>query len=202
MCLGEDVNSLYVASFNSNSVLRYDIVHGHFIDTFASVNGPVNLVFGPEDLNLYVTSDNSVLRYNGKTGAFMDTFAMGDRPDELLRGLTFGPRPDHDHPLPDNDLYVVSRKARGPLGEMPSRVLRYHGTTGALVGVIVPPGGGEIFFTTEDLVFGPDRNLYITGEVGNSLPRIRSQVGGDKRTEKGSGPNSNLTLACLMRLTA
>jgi RNA polymerase sigma-70 factor (ECF subfamily) len=59
------LNNYYVANANSNSVLRYKIVNGAFIDTFASGGGltsPFDLVFGP-DLNLYVTSDpNSVLR--------------------------------------------------------------------------------------------------------------------------------------------
>jgi hypothetical protein len=124
--------------------LRYNIVNGAFIDTFASVgsggfNGPVNLVFGP-DRNLYVTSGNSVLRYNGTTGKFIDTFAKGDRPDESLRGLTFGPGQPH----PDNDLYVVALTTQVVGGFMTSRVLRYHGTTGALVGIFAPPREGRV----------------------------------------------------------
>src|SRR5207302_7149990 len=73
--------NLYVDSFNSSSVLRFDGKTGAFLNTFASgggLNGPQGLTFGP-DGNLYVSSfnTNSVVRFNGKTGAFLNTFAVG-----------------------------------------------------------------------------------------------------------------------------
>src|SRR3990170_1183036 len=71
---------LFVTSFNSNEVLRYDGTTGAFIDAFVTAGSggldvPVGLVFGP-DGNLYVSSGstNEVLRYDGTTGAFIDAF--------------------------------------------------------------------------------------------------------------------------------
>src|SRR5207244_399400 len=77
---GPDGN-LYVDSFNSNSVLRYNGRTGAFLGTFASapaLSGPQGLTFGP-DGNLYVASFNmsTVVRFDGQTGAFRDVFASG-----------------------------------------------------------------------------------------------------------------------------
>ena len=72
--------SLFVASFNTNQVLRYDGSTGAFLGTFVAagdhgLNLPRDLVFGP-DGNLYVGSFGSgdVFRYKGSTGAFIDDF--------------------------------------------------------------------------------------------------------------------------------
>src|SRR5262249_57877920 len=75
LAFGPDGN-LYVSSYGTNSVLRYNGATGGFLGTFASgggLNQPLELVFGP-DGNLYVSSSgsNSVLRYSGTTGAFLD----------------------------------------------------------------------------------------------------------------------------------
>jgi hypothetical protein len=72
---GPDGN-LYVGSFNTNSVLRYNGTTGAFIDTFVSagaggLTGPGYLAFRPDGY-LYVSSQNdgAVYRYNATTGGF------------------------------------------------------------------------------------------------------------------------------------
>ena len=64
-------NNLYVASFASNTVRRYDGTTGAFIDDFVTAGsgnlmGPVGVAFGP-DGNFYVSSflGDNVLRYTG-----------------------------------------------------------------------------------------------------------------------------------------
>src|SRR5262245_4182721 len=97
--------SLYVASRNSNSILRYDAVTGAFQGAFASgdgLNNPIGLTLGP-DGNLYVGnySGNNVLRFNGSTGAFLGSFlTAGSGGLNGPTGLVFGA---------DGNLYVASR---------------------------------------------------------------------------------------------
>ena len=95
---------LYVSSFFSDEVLRYNGVTGAFIDVFASGGGlsePFGLVFGP-DGHLYVSSFGTaeVLRYNGSSGAFIDDYVPdGSGWLDAPVGLVFGP---------DGRLYVSS----------------------------------------------------------------------------------------------
>lgn len=74
-------NRLYVASFETDSIKRYDETTGAYIDDFVlpqsgGLNGPdAGMVFGP-DGHLYVPSywTHSVLRYDGLSGIFIDAF--------------------------------------------------------------------------------------------------------------------------------
>jgi hypothetical protein len=72
---GPDGN-LYIGSFNTNAVLRYNGTTGAFIDTFVAagaggLTGPGYLAFRPDGY-LYVSSQNdgAVYRYNATTGGF------------------------------------------------------------------------------------------------------------------------------------
>lgn len=108
---------LYVASFLSDQILRFDAATGAFVDVFAEgdalpggLNGPNGLLFGPDGL-LYVTTQGSVavngeptfpglpsqvLRYDLSTG---DGAVFIDQPEPSpdsagfisLLGLAFGP---------------------------------------------------------------------------------------------------------------
>src|SRR5262249_30282839 len=67
---------LYVSSYTSNSVRRYNAATGVFLGTFATVNRPYDLAFGP-DRNLYVASavDYAVHRFDGVTGSSLGIIA-------------------------------------------------------------------------------------------------------------------------------
>jgi hypothetical protein len=148
---------LYVCTYNSNSVLRYDESTGTFIDAIidsgsGGLRGANGLLLGP-DGNLYVSSfnTNSVLRYDGTTGAPLPApgkadaifVTPGDGGLQGPVGLILGQ---------DGNLYVSSR--------FNSRVLRYSGTTGDFLGVFVESGSGGLN-SPWGLVFGPDGNLYV-----------------------------------------
>ncbi|MGD1984053.1 MAG: DUF2341 domain-containing protein, partial [Chromatiaceae bacterium] len=110
---------LYVTSFNTDQVLRYDGMTGEFKEVFieadpSKLDKPSELVFGP-DGNLYVTSvgTNQVVRYLAD-GAFDRVFTSGVTMNEP-RGAVFGP---------DGDLYVADIDA----------IRRFDGTTGIYTG--------------------------------------------------------------------
>ena len=79
MAFGADGN-LYVASSNSNQVLRYNGTTGEFIDAFidSGLSAPGNLQFGPDGL-LYVCDKSSsrVLRFDPVDGSLESVFASG-----------------------------------------------------------------------------------------------------------------------------
>jgi streptogramin lyase len=139
LTIGPDGN-VYVSSYQTNQILRYDLPTGAFIDVFAQGGGlaqPRGLEFGP-DGNLYVASLNShqVLRYDGATGAPLGVFASGlNQPTDV----TFGA---------DGDLYVTSTASH--------QVRRYDGSTGAHMGVFGP----YIAFPSH-LTFGPGGDLFV-----------------------------------------
>jgi streptogramin lyase len=156
---GPDGN-FYVASDNTDQVLRYNSATGAFLDVFASGGGldrPLGIVFGP-DGNLYVASSNTdeVLRYDGATGAFIDIFASGgglNTPD----GIVFGP---------DGNLYVASSNT--------DEVLRYDGATGAFIDVFASGGGLRI---VSGIIFGLDGNLYANSVIGDQVLRYDGATG-------------------------
>jgi hypothetical protein len=168
---GPDGN-VYVASQDSNSILRYNGSTGAFIDTFVAAGsgglvGPYGVAFGP-DGNLYVgggtnsggTTQSAVLRYNGSTGAYIDKFVLPSTGGlTSVWGVTFGP---------DGNLYVVDNTSnavfryQGPSGATPGAPLPATGQTGA---TFVVAGSGGLSGPT-DLAFGSDRNLYVNGSAG------------------------------------
>jgi hypothetical protein len=125
-------NDLYVASVETNEVLRYDGVTGTFEGAFVKagpdgVIGPSGLTFGP-DGNLYVGNGQGVNRYNGRTGALIDLFVrQGSGGLDTPVGMVFGP---------DDNFYVASAGS----GE----ILRYDGRTGRHPETFVPLGRGGI----------------------------------------------------------
>ena len=134
---GPDAN-MYVSSFQTNEIDRFDGTTGAFIDVFVpSIDEPIGLQFGPDD-NLYVVNhlDNSVERFQGPNGAspgtIIDVFVTANSgglndPDELVFG-------------PDGSLYVTS--------EITDEVLRYNGQTGAFIDVFVTQNSGGLDLPT------------------------------------------------------
>jgi DNA-binding beta-propeller fold protein YncE len=142
-------NNIYVASAQSNSVLKYDST-GAFIGTFASGNGlltPSGVIFGPNG-NLFVNSsgNNQVLEFNGTTGAFLTAFATTNLSGPL--DLKFGP---------DGNLYVSNNSS--------TTISEFNGITGSflqsLSGGLNGPAG---------LAFGPtDNRLYVANLNTNEV---------------------------------
>lgn len=173
---GADKN-LYVTDFGNDKVVRFNGNTGAFVDNFVptgrgGLNGPEGLTFGL-DGNLYVGSriTNQVLRYNSSTGVFIDVFATGGNngPQELVFGL-------------DNNLYLAVDGAGGD-----GQVLRFNGQTGTFIDTFA----NNIPDTTDgmSLTFGPDNNLYVTSQFGDSVLRFNGTNGTfiDTFVSSGSG---------------
>lgn len=101
---------LYVASAESDQILRYDGATGQFLDVFVGtssggINWPSDLVFG-DDGTLYVTAyfSNQLVRYQGPTdsnpGALMEVILSAQSGFARSTCLAFGP---------DGSLYATNR---------------------------------------------------------------------------------------------
>jgi len=160
LVLGPNGN-VYVASYGTNSVIRYSAA-GQLLGTFVAAGSgglskPCGLAFGP-DGNLYVGSSgtNAVYEYSGVNGGFLSTFVTaGSGGLNVPWGIAFGP---------DANLYVSSQgsdailRFEGPSDASPGTPLPASGQSGAtFVAQVVPPstgGGGP-----QNVAFGPDGNL-------------------------------------------
>jgi hypothetical protein len=173
---GPDGN-LYVASGDTNSILRYDGVTGEFKDVFVTsgsggLQRPFVPTFGP-DGNLYVPSyaTGAVLYYNGTSGAFLGTVASGlSQPI----GLTFGP---------DGSLYIAEQGNND--------VLRYNNTG---LSAFVAAGSGGLS-QPRKVVFGGDGNMYVASQGTHQVLRYNGATGAFidvfatmPSTEAGTGP--------------
>jgi streptogramin lyase len=143
-------NNLYVSSWSTGSVKRYDRTTGAFLGDFVAsgsggLTNPDQVIFGP-DGNLYV-SDRffaRVLRYDGKTGAFLGTFVQDDRLGGFV-AFAFGP---------DGNLYASMFNGN------PQCILRFNGKTGAFLNVFAcAPDSSSAF---GGIAFGPDNKVYAS----------------------------------------
>ncbi len=158
---------LYVASFNTDSVLKYDGSTGEFLEEFVAsgsggLNGPdTGTTFGP-DGNLYVPSffGDRISRYDGQTGAFIDHFVP------FQSGALRRPRTLIFHD--DGLLYVT--------GATSVRVHRYDAVTGAFVDNFVGFGEGGLL-SPVGMAFGPDGNLYVSDTTLHRVLRFDGMTG-------------------------
>ncbi len=172
---GDGVGELYVSSFNSDEVMRYNGATAAPLGAagdpdsavlvtagLGGLDNPEFLTFGP-DGNLYVVSSTTaqVFRYNPATGALIDVFvrAADNGPLEHPLAATFGP---------DGNLYVT--------GAVSHNVVRFSGTTGAFLSTFVGAGSGGLA-RPETLAFGPDGNLYVASSQSGQVLRYNGSTG-------------------------
>lgn len=158
MRLGPD-GSLYVSSFGTNQILKYDGKTGAYQGVFASgpsLSMPADLRFGP-DGSLYVANfgDTTVTRYDGTTGVLIDTYTGPDlaQPTSVLfDGM--------------GRLFVSSFGT--------DRILRFDASSSSFVpfassGVLGPSG----------MAIGPDANLYVASLLGFEVRKYDLGSGAD-----------------------
>lgn len=153
-------NILYVPSFNTNSILKYDPANGNFLGTFVpsgtlELTQPRTILF--RNNMVWVTSDsgNKVLRY-GLDGHYVDTFvSAGSGGLSGASGMVFGN---------DGFLYVSSWRN--------NKVLRYNDSTGAFAGTFISSGlNGPTYLT----VVPEPTSMAAIGIGAAGLLRRRSQ---------------------------
>ncbi len=151
--IGPDGN-FYVASLDTDSIVRFDGSTGAFLGTFVSAGSggldqPMGLDFGA-DGNLYVASyvTHEVLRYDAATGAFIDAFVPSTAGVNGPTSVEFGP---------DGHLYVASWSS--------GMVHRFDGSTGAFIDDFADTGGAG----ATDVAFGPDGHLYVSSALQNRV---------------------------------
>jgi sugar lactone lactonase YvrE len=168
----DGAQDLYVASANTNSILRYDGVTGSFMDTFVTpasggLNSPADLAFGP-DGDLYVSSyaGNQVLRYDGSSGVFLNVVTSGLASP---LGITFGS---------NGSLYIANQDT--------NQVLRYDNSG---LSVFVAAGSGGLSQPRRG-VFGPDGNLYVASQGTGQVLRYNGLSGAFIDAFATTGPPS------------
>ncbi len=173
IAFGPDDN-LYVSSFRSDKILRYNGTTGAFIDVFASGNGTANGLNGPNGLlfvdgKLYVTTQGSVADAAGNISFLFDSQIL--RYDSLVAGATpvvFAPQPTPD---PTSFGFVsflglaVGRNGDLYASDFANGVRRYNLTTGALVESLSTNYTGTTPSSNfiGSLAFGATGDLYVAG---------------------------------------
>ena len=151
------------------------------IHVYSNVGMTFNIVVSATDgsgtfteSNLLTASDwnNSVFLLDGNTGLVNQTLSAGliTRPS----GVEVGP---------DGDFYVTSSA---------NTILRYDGTTGALVGTFISAGAGGLN-SPFDLAFGADGHLYVASYGTDEILRYDGTTGAfiDAFVATGSGGMTN-----------
>ena len=154
---------LFVSSWGTHKIQRFEGVSGEFTDTFAASEDlllPLGLAFGTNrNPSLFVVSPgtHSVLRYDGQTGEYLGVFAQSE---ELVnpQDLVFGPHDGH--------LYVSSFDTHS--------VVRFNGLTGASMGVFCTLPG----LTPRAVAFSPhDGDLYVSSAFSNQVFIFKRDTG-------------------------
>lgn len=196
------LGSLMVCDASEDEVHRYNPVSGLYMNKQVfSGSGGIDIAgaakLGPED-DLFVAGFSSgIHRYNGVTGTSKGVFVPSGSggllgPTDFVFAPTSGG--------PDGNLYVTKFQPGGG-------ILRYDRDTGAFIDEFIAAGAGGLAFPNS-LVFGPDRDLYITstgthevlkydGASGAFVDNFVSAFSGGLSTPRGLtfGPDGNLYVA-------
>lgn len=183
---------LYVTSFGTDQVLRYDANTGEPLGALISNQGELlgadGFAFDP-DGNIYISgffSDN-IIKYDGRTGEYLSTFVPYiDGPIQLLFDR-------------DGDLLASSYgdEQTGCSALNSCSVLKFDGRTGDLVEVFA-----DNVERADGLGVGPDGNLYVSSlstdrvlrydlETGEFLGVFASGGGLDGPSGFAFGPDGN-----------
>ncbi|MEQ1848790.1 MAG: hypothetical protein ABL983_24830, partial [Nitrospira sp.] len=149
---------LYVTSYDTDQVLRYNGTTGAFIDVFVTgiLDGPTGLTFGA-DGHLYVGDwfGGKVYKFDGVSGAQIGAGAFATLPSGFgVASIEFGP---------DGHLYVGD----GQVNDL----LKFNGTTGAFMSTI------DASITPYDIETGPDGTLYVTDFTAGRVERFDTAIG-------------------------
>ncbi|TAE55964.1 MAG: hypothetical protein EAZ76_03680 [Nostocales cyanobacterium] len=187
MAFGPDGN-LYVSSFYTDQILRYNGETGAFIDIFAQGNGQTGGLNGPNGLrfinnSLFVTTQGSVATKNPDTGEITLNYTQ---PSQILRydSLTARSTPTvftTPTPSPESLGFVsllglaVSQNNDLYVSDFASGVLRYNLATGDLI---------ESFSTNYTTETPPSNNFM--GGLAFAPNGDLLTVGFDRTTENGA----------------
>jgi streptogramin lyase len=140
---------LYVNSYKTNTIQRYDPDSGAYLGDFVTTFTPArSIVFGP-DGNFYAAT-YAIQKFDGQTGALLGSFTSGHYIASAY-SLTFGP---------DGDLYVFDQDNY--------EIDRFNGVTGEFKSVFVKRS--YPFNPSLGIAFGPNGNLYTTQYVYGNTP--------------------------------
>lgn len=180
IAFGDD-GYLYVSSFLTDQILRYNATTGAFVDVFAQGNGLAGGLNGPNGLlfvdgSLFVTTQGSIATTNPTTGVVSASFSAG-LPSQVLRydSLTAGSTPTvfaTPTPSPDSFGFVsLLGLALGEDGDLyvsdfANDIRRYDLASGNLVDTLstnyttnTPPSSNFI----GNLAFAPNGDLLTVG---------------------------------------
>lgn len=189
---GPDGN-LYVSSFRSNQILRYNGKTGDFIDVFASdnnqghgtlngLNGPNGLLFGP-DGSLYVATEGTANNEQGKITFAFDSQVLRYSPEQVTnKQLAQTPNVFVSQPTPQFGFVSFLGLAQGPdqniyISDFANNI-RVYTPSGNLVETISTNYTGTDSVSNNSigyLAFSPDGDLYTVGtdnsnnEIGSVL---------------------------------
>ena len=164
-------HSLLTCDASNDAVHLFDPYQGDFVRTFVSAGSGGLKNAGSATLgsdgDLYVTGFSSgVHRYNGKTGTFKELFVAPGSGGLLgPTDLVFGPG-GSGAGAPDTNLYVTKYQIDGG-------VLRYKRTHGDFIDEFV--SGGSL--TPNSIVFGKDKQLYLTDAASDTVKRYNGETG-------------------------
>ena len=173
--------SIYASGEQTGNVIRYTNDGNPptiFIAQSEGLIDATGLAFGP-DGNLYVVdySSNTVFRYDASAaiGSRLSSFTsinpvVTSYTLNTPYGIVFGP---------DGDLYVNSYTENSVLrfdGATGELVVTYDEITGDVINEFVSPELGGLK-APEQMVFGPDGNLYLTSISTNNILRFEVATG-------------------------